>query len=317
MAYEVDAELLSDWRNEELNPHHYAYFACASLANWVEADGDLRNGRLHQHLTEQLAYWETDLRDRDRTQAKAHYMDLHLLSFAGRTVFRKHGLVERQLRRELRRLSDDPNQIVGTQYLFYMAAVLLERDFEVSFVPEERDARTPDLEARKAGRHVFIEANAKQPYRPPMAPGEVQRALQTAIDEKKLKFADPRFSPGMLVVDVTMQYTVPNETGLVRLVKWHSDALSQQDGANVVRLERDPGWSSRPENTGNIVSYLLDAFASIDRTRYHVQQALLTITRDAWYSGNEMTVPTAHLLVLERGAESNALFEITKLAYVL
>ena len=74
--------------------------------------------------------------------------------------------------------------------------------------------KRPDIRAERGGRPVFIEANAKQPRVLADTPDRLWYLVRDVVEEKRQKFADPRFHPGVIVADISPAKIEANETGL-------------------------------------------------------------------------------------------------------
>lgn len=82
-------------------------------------------------------------------------------------------------------------------------------------------------------------------------------------------------------------------------------------------LYEDDEWESYRENQGNVFAYLVDEFSRIDRTKYHVSQCLITITRRVLRDGQQIAFPTGHMLIVHREAEAEALLDLSRHVYVV
>ena len=205
------------------------------------------------------------------------------------------------MRRELKRLATEPSQVIGNQYLFYIAGTLAAKQYDIEFVTEQSGAalKTPDLRASKAGKNTWIEAIAKNPTITVDTPQRLALMVRDIIAEKKLKFSNPAYSPGLIVADISPADHLVNETGAspqIKLLRNFRRPLP--NGGFLYRLYEDPGWTTQPENSGNIVAYILDEFSQIDRSRYHVSQCLITVTRRVFRSNGRLAFPKYHLLVV-------------------
>jgi hypothetical protein len=217
-------------------------------------------------------------------------------------------------------LATEPLQIIGNQYLFYIAGTLAAAGYDIEFVTEQgRSAlKTPDLRASKAGKNTWIEANAKSPVTAVDTPQRLAWMVRDIIAEKKLKFSNPAYSPGLIIADISPADHLVNETGAIPQIKLLPNLMKPlPNGGFLYRLYDDPAWNTHSENRGNIVAYILDEFSQIDRSKYHVSQCLMTLTRRAFESNGRLVFPKYHLLVVNRAAEEDALTELARIVYVI
>jgi hypothetical protein len=251
--------------------------------------------------------------------------DLALLSPVGRALWhlRDRLAADPQLRLELERLASDREALVGNQYLFYIAGTLASKGYEVEFVPEQgkQQKKTPDLRASKGRKTIWIEANAKQPKREINSAERLWQLIRDIIAEKKQKFEEPKYSPGMIVADISTANHLLNETGSIPLLKLRGDLCRplgpKDEGGFVYRLYEDTDWHTRPENKGNVFAFLVEEFAAINRERFHVHQCLITLTRQVWQDGHQVAFPRGHQLVVHRSAEDDALVDLSRHVYVV
>lgn len=319
----VDATILNDPSNEEKDPFEYFVQAVAHLWNVLHADPHLRKSKLHDQIASLMSFWDGDPKDRNNEMANDAFLDLAWFAPVGRALWHLQSKKDAQLRLELERLATDPEVLVGNQYLFYIAGTLASKGYDIEFVPEKGNEgkKTPDLRATREGRSIWIEATAKQPKRTIDTTEKLWQLLRDIIDEKKQKFEDPAFEPGMIVADISTAHHLVNETGTRPLLKLRADlcrplGASIQDGF-VYRLYEDDEWHLQPENQGNVFAYITDLFAAINRDRFHVSQCLLTITRQVWRDGKQVAFPRGHQLIVHRSAEGDALTDLSRHVYVV
>jgi hypothetical protein len=158
-------------------------------------------------------------------------------------------------------------------------------DLSIEFVGEKSGAKlkTLDLRASKAGKNTWIEANARNPVTTVDTTRRLARMVRDIIADKKLKFANPVYSPGLIVADISSADHQGNETGTSPQIKLRSSLCDPfPNGGFLYRLYNYPEWSTFAENNGNIVAFMVDEFSRIDRSRYHVLQCLITLTRRAF-----------------------------------
>jgi len=332
----VDEAVLADPGNEESASLDYYFHATAHLLNVLHADAKLRKSPLYEQVMALVQFWNADPSERNNTKAYDAAIDAHLFGTVGKALWYFRGKNDPQLRKELGRLATEEGALVGTHYLFYIAGTLAAKGFNVSFVPEQgtKGAKTPDLLAELDGRRIWVEANAKQPKRTVDTPEKIWQMIRDIIEEKSQKFTDAQYSPvksqkftdaqyspGMIVADISTAYHLVNENGTAPFLKLREDLCrplghSLADGF-VYRLYDDPAWEQQKENQGNVFAYLIDEFSRIDRSKRHVDQCLITITRQVLRDDKMLAFPKGHQLVVHRDAESQAMLELSKHVYVV
>jgi hypothetical protein len=317
---EIDAGILNDPSKEVSATLDFYLNACAHLFNLLSDDPSLRTSPLCELLQQIFATFQTPpdkQNERDGIEAAKW---LGLFGPVGKALWYLQPSADPQLRRELNRIANEPKQIIGNQFLFYIAGTLAANGHEIQFVPEQGKAerKTPDIRASKAGKDVWIEANAKQPVTALNTPEKISRLIRDIVAEKKLKFSDPKYSPGMIVADISPADPNVNEAGGTAEIKLRPELRKPlPNGGFIYRLFDDPEWELQPENQGNVVAYIVNEFRAIDRSKYHVFQCLITLSRRVVESGSALAFPKYHLLVVERSAEADALVELAKIVYVV
>jgi hypothetical protein len=320
-VYRVSDTILNDPSNEEGSiALDYYLNACAYLLNVLNANPKLRRSELAGLLQRVLAFFDMDPSERDNSGAIEQARWLGLFGVVGKALWFLRDKENPQLRRELKRLATEPLQIVGNQYLFYVAGTLAAKGYDIEFAKEQRKRKikTPDLRASKAGKSTWIEANTKSPTIAADTPQRLAWMARDIIAEKKTKFSDPAYCPGLIVADISPANFLVNETGTFPHMKLDQKIVAPlPNGGSVCRLYDDPGWSACPENSGNVVRYVLDEFSQIDRSKYHVFQCLITVARRAYVSTSGIAFPKFHLLLVDRSAEQDALFDLARWIYVV
>jgi len=270
-VYKVNGLILDDPTNEE-GPLALDYYlnACGHLLNVLNADPKLRKSPLADLLGEVFAFFETEPSERDNSRAEEEAEWVGLFGVVGKALWFLRNKDDAQLRLELKRLATEPSRVIGNRYLFYIAGTLAAKEYDIEFVTEQSGAalKTPDLRASKAGKNTWIEANAKNPVISVDTPRRLAFMVRDIIAEKKLKFTNPAYSPGLIVADISPSDHLVNESGVSPQIKLlQSVLLPLPNGGFLYRLYEDPGWSTQPENSGNVVAYILDEFSQIDRSR--------------------------------------------------
>jgi hypothetical protein len=319
--YEVNQIILDDPSNEHgLLALDYYLNACGHLLNVLDADPKLRHSQLAGLLEHVFAFLGAEPSEHDNTEADEAAEWLGLFGVVGKALWFLRNKDDAQLRRELRRLATEPQQVIGNQYLFYIAGTLAANGYDIEFVTEQGGAalKTPDLRASKAGKNTWIEANAKSPVTAVDTPQRLAWMVRDIVAEKKLKFANSIYSPGLIVADISPADHLVNDSGAVPQIKLLANVRKPlPTGGFLYRLYDDPQWNTLPENNGNIVAYVVDEFRQIDRSKHHVSQCLITLTRRAFKSNGKLAFPKYHLLVVDRSAEEDALTELARIVYVV
>jgi hypothetical protein len=163
--------------------------------------------------------------DRDNEQAVEASLDLSICGNVGKALWFLRGNADVQLRREVNRLANDPDVLIGNLFLFYIAGTLAAKGYKVDFVPErgKEGQQTPDLRAEKDGNAIWIEANSKQPKRSINTPERLSQLVRDIVEEKKQKFALPDYWPGMIVADISTAHHLVNENGAAPFLKLRRD----------------------------------------------------------------------------------------------
>lgn len=317
----VDLDILNNPLREESDPIDYGINAVAHLLNVLHGDAALRNSELHKQLLSLVAYLDADPEQRKKSAAKDAAMDTMWFAPVGKALWFLRGREDPQLRRELSRLAKDPGVLVGNQYLFYIAGTLASKGYDVEFVPEQgkSGAKTPDLKAVRNGKTIWIEANAKQPTREIDSQEKLWQLIRDVIAEKKQKFNDPRYAPGMIVADISPGYKLLDNSGKPRNLKLRGELCRPLSGGDgfLYPLYEDADWQSRPENQDNVFAFIAEEFAAIDRAKFHVYQCLITITRQVWESDGKLAFPKGHQLLVHRAAENDAILDLSRHVYVV
>ena len=321
--YPVDEAMLSNPSIED-GPGALDYYlnACGYLFNVLHGDLKLRQSPFTVLLEQVFEFLLLDPKQRKRDEAEEAAKWVVVCGVVGKALWFLRDKDSPQMRRELARLANDPRRmVVANQFLFYIAGSLAADGYDIEFVREEGNAgvKTPDLRATKDGNSTWIEANAKDPVRAVDTALKISQMMRDVFEEKKLKFSDARFSPGMIVADISPADHLVNETGTPPRISLLPNLVRPLPGGGFLyRLYEEPEWKTRPENIGNVVSYVTDEFSQIDRTRYHVYQCLIAMTRRVFKSHEGLLAfPKYHLLVVDRSAEKDALMQLARIVYVV
>jgi len=326
MAYTkipVDETILANPANEETNALPYWIEACAYLFNLIIGDPDLSRLPIGDQLHALLSFWRTKRLSAARADLEDAALDLSYFGPVGKAVWYVTDKKDSQFKRELMRFATDAASAVGNHYLFYIVGTLAANGYKVGFVPEagKQNRKTPDLWTDKNGKRIWIEANAKQPVRTIYSPEREWQLIRDILEEKKQKFSEAIYAPGLIVADVSPIAHRINKPGTVNaapLVKTNANCCQPLPGGDFLcRLYDDPDWASRPENRDNIFAFVVQEFAAIDRNKYHVDQCLVTISRRVVITGNNVAFPRQHQLIVTRRAEASALTELSRSVYAV
>lgn len=260
------------------------------------------------------------------------YERLHYIATIGKALFFINGNLDGQLKKELLRF-ENPNDRIGTWYLFHFAGELACNGYTISLIPE-RNNKTPDFSATKNGRTIYIEANAKQPRSPVDNPLKIQQMIQKIIEEKRQKFTDPKFWPGAIVADISPASYLVNEQGLPPVFELHESYIkadrgslfTQSKGPNGISylpssyeylICEDTTFFNRSQNNGNFLHYLSKEFSQINLHETQIIQCVLSATRHALRNNNVITFMKGHQLMVRQGYQHLALKEICPHRYII
>lgn len=323
LVIKVDESILNDPSNEIKDSLGYYVNAAAHLLKVLSSDKKLRSSELFKFNEKVLDYFHSEPANRrDRNLARIRAEDISVLGTVGKVLWYLDITKDYQLRKELLRLANERNALVGNYFLFYLAGTMAAKGFAVTFVLEQgkNQQKTPDFLAEKNGRRIWIEANAKQPTLPVNTPEGLKRLIRDIIGEKCQKFTNPKFSPGMIVADISTVDYLMNEGGTNKGLRMRRNLMKPFGTASdgfLYPLYADPDWDSQPENQGNVFAYLVDEFSRIDRSKYHVYQCMVTITRQVIQVDGTIQFPKMHQLIVHKDAEQEALAELSNQAYVI
>ena len=211
--------------------------------------------------------------------------------------------------------------------------MLASAGYSIQFV-SERNNKTPDFSASKNGKILYVEANAKQPKMPVDNPQKMQRLIQAIIEEKRQKFIDPKFWPGVIVADISPAHFWVNEHGLQPVFQL-LEALVEPDRKSLLvqsqgphgptyipsgfqyPIYKDRGFFSRKYNNGNFLHYLASEFSKIDLSETQIIQCVLSITRHAQRVGGSVSFLKGHQVLMRKGYENLAFSEVCPHRYIV
>ena len=145
---------------------------------------------------------------------------LFLFGMAGKALyFLSKQSHSHQFEKEIARLFAGVSEVRSNIWLFHTSAQLAQKGFQIEFIPEGRTP-TPDFLATRGNVKVFVEANTRRPAQRDIR--GIKDALWNVMHGnaksggKQVKFRDPQFDPGLIVVDISNCNVNSNETGLRR-----------------------------------------------------------------------------------------------------
>lgn len=311
---------LDNISEEETNTLDYWLEGTAYLLSVLRSDPKLRTSYLVEELMTLNEFMLSPTDERTfQTNAEA-IRQLSNFGPVGKALWFLRKNDQPQLRKEFGRLATKKDQFIGTQFLFYVAGTFAGHGFDVEFVPESKGQKdkTPDLRTTKNGKTIWIEANAKQPVRNVDTPERIWQTIRDIIEEKKQKFSDQTYWPGLIVADISTvnEHMSTNSTAPLISVR-ENVCMPLPNGGFICRLYDDPDWAVRPENQGNVFSFLVEEFAKIDRSRHGVMQCLVVISRRSETDGANFWFPRRHQLIVHRSSETDALVELSRSIYVV
>jgi len=200
-----DERIIADPSAENTSTLEFYRHAVGYLLHVLKRDPYLSSSLLATAGERALNFWSLSPQDRQQSKVADAAMDLHVLGTIGKAVFRCGGIDNPQLRKELIRLVETEYGLLANYYLFYVAGTLGAAGYGVQFVSEEpkKGARTPDLLASKADRRAFVEATVKEPVRAIHSTEQLGHVIRDVFEEKRRKFMDVRFTPGLIAFDAT------------------------------------------------------------------------------------------------------------------
>jgi hypothetical protein len=109
----VDEAVLSDPANEENDSLSYYFNATAHLLNVLYSDDKLRRSPLAEQVMALVRFWDAEPSERDNTKAYDAAIDAHLFGVVRKALWYLWKRDDPQLRKELQRLANDPEALVG------------------------------------------------------------------------------------------------------------------------------------------------------------------------------------------------------------
>lgn len=230
--------------------------------------------------------------------------------------FLKQPLTQAQFKRELMRYASRPDELIGNHYLFYLAGLLAEKGYTVNFVPESTFP-TPDLEINKSGSTYFIEANARQRRRIIDDPTDLRNQIKALIEEKRTKFRDTHFRPGIIAGEVSPLVPLFNKDKDQRTLNLNAQAIKRlPSGTILYDLSQDNDWHNNPDNIGGVFQCLVEEYALQD-TDNRLDGVFLSISRQIYQEGDELEYPRAGLLILDKNSAATLYEGLIKQIYII
>lgn len=328
---------------EEQDPAVYYKECCEFLADFIAKRQKLIGTQVQTALTELLQNLKTAPEHRrfERPEltkrltsgfrlgstssaepAEAFLAALFLFGMVGKSLyFISKRPQSAQFDEEVRRLFEDMNQFRGNLWLFYTAGQLAQSGFGVEFIPES-NVRTPDYRATKGSLTVFVEASARsQSHTTIKGLEDILWNLMhgDASSGKQIKFVDPSFDPGLIVVDVSNSDVNANSTGLESQMKLHPGAfVHRNDQGFVYDISRDPEFFAQLHNTGNVVELSVRFFHMMAETgRYAVRALLVGISMGIGQTAGTFNAKRGAIMVVDSRYPQLALQELARGIYLV
>ncbi|OHB69036.1 MAG: hypothetical protein A2W23_02410 [Planctomycetes bacterium RBG_16_43_13] len=318
--YKVDVSLLSDLINEETHGWEYHLNGANFFTNYLLSDKKLRCSSILAKCEDVLAYWYKPPEDRAPDPNYEQVLAVMALGVIGKALFFLDDPIPKsQLRNELRRLANDPKQLIGNFFLFYLVGLLTSQKCKVDFVIEE-SRPTPDLRISDGPLFYFIEANARQPYRAIDDDVKSQREqIKALLEEKLLKFSDKRYRPGIIAGELSRVISLYNSDGCQcgpKLLRVTNEQLPP--GVKIYHLERDAEWSRRGENVNSLLHHVVEEFALQD-DKDQIVGIFLAVVRQPYINstGSRLRFPRTGLLVIDHREDAERYAALSKTIYTV
>ena len=342
---EHDKDVIEKTALEDLSPADYYTECCAFLDDFLAKRPKLAGAEVREVLTSLLnvLLTEPDLRNFDalatmRRLVSPFFLDnqsssesaaslvaaLFLFGMAGKSLyFLSKQSHSHQFENEIARLFVSMSEVRSNIWLFHTSAQLAQAGFMIEFIAEA-ETPTPDLLAIRKDVRVFVEANTRAPMRRDIA--AIKDALWNVMhgdaksSGKQIKFEDPKFDPGLIVVDISNCDVNSNETGLPPHLKLRSDALViQNEQGRIYDISRDPEFFDQPENTGNVVEFAVRYFHQMAAVnRYHVRALLVGISMGIrTVEKGVLGAPKGSVMVVDSRYPQLALQELSRQIYLV
>ncbi len=304
-TYKVNTAILDKAQNETKKSFDYHFNATCFLCNFLESDQQLIKSELFKILNDLLKYWSTSPEKRESDNIIKHINSIMEYGIVGKALYLlKQPTTQAQFKKELLRYANRPDELIGNNYLFYLVGLLAEKGYTVNFVPES-GIPTPDLEIQGPNGNYFIEANARQPRRIIDNSTQVQTQIKTLIEEKRIKFRDTCFRPGIIAGEVSPLVPLFNNKGQQRALNLDAKTIRHlSSGTTIYDLSQDNDWHNNPDNIGGVFQYLTEEF-SLQDTDNRLDGVFLSISREIYQKEDKLAYPRAGLLILDQNANPN------------
>lgn len=317
--YKVDVSLLSDPTNEETHGWNYHLNGANFFTNYLMSDEKLRCSSILAKCEDILAYWYKRPEDRAPDPNYEQLLAVMALGVMGKALFFLDDPIPKgQLRNELLRFTNDPKQLIGNFFLFYLVGLLASQKCKVDFVIEE-SGKTPDLKILDGSFSYFIEANARQPCRAIDDLKCQRRQIKALIEEKLPKFSEVQYRPGIIAGEVSRVIPLFGPDGS----QCHEKLLNETkellpSGVKIYHLDRDENWSKRPENADSMLLHVVEEYALQD-DKDQIAGIFLSVFRQPYINsaGSRTTFPRAGVLVIDHREDAIRYAALSKTIYTV
>lgn len=316
--YKVDHSFLNNISNEEIHAIKYHLYGTCYLANYLLTNDTLRKSELYSSIQNIINYWSIPAKYRNYEHEQENLALTLLFGLVGKALFFIDNPTPReQLLKELTRFCNDHQQFIGNYFLFYIAGLLASQNYTITFLPEEKGLKTPDIRAAKNNSVLFIECNARQPQNIIDNQQKIRQQIKALIEEKLPKFEESRFHPGVITGEVTPVVSLLNNDGKqTHLQLLHDTVEYNQSGQTLFHLERDPDWLTYPYNQNTILKHLVEEFALQD-SRNNAAAVYLAIVRQIYKSESSYFAPRAGLLLLDSREDPTIYTGLSNQIYII
>lgn len=317
--YKVNVSLLSDPINEEAQGWEYHLNGAYFFTNYLISDEKLCCSRILAKCEDVLGYWAKRPEDRAPDPHLEQVLAVMALGVIGKALFFLDDPIPKgQLRNELLRFANDPKQLIGNFFLFYLVGLLASQKCKVDFVMEE-SGKTPDLKISDGPSFYFIEANARQPCRPIDDVKSQHRQIKALIEEKLPKFSEVQYRPGIIAGEVSRVIPLLGPDGSqchVKLLNETKELLPS--GVKIFHLDRDAKWSKRAGNTNSMLCHVVEEFALQD-DQDQIAGIFLAVARQPYSNstGSRMGFPRGGLLVIDHREDAKRYAALSKTIYTV
>lgn len=321
----ADPRRIEDRSLELADTTTYYVECCAFLDEFLDGHEKLAGQEIRQKVRQLLEWMCSPPEERIADAAQDVAIDLHLFGMIGKAVyFCRDEWDNPQFVEEIRRLFSDYNQFRGNLWLFYTAGMFAREGFAIEFLAEQskEGLQTPDYRASRDGLSVSVEANARSQAHKDInnIAGLLWEVMHGGKESgKQLKFVDPKYDPGMIVVDVSNCDVTANATGLPPHVKLRKDAcVACNDRGFVYSLDKDPDFFGQLQNTGNLVEYGIRYFHMMsEKNRYCVRAILIGMAMKIVSESDNVAAPKGSVLIVDSRYPQLAIQELSRSIYLV